>query len=140
MVAVKVKATGLKEAKAATAKLKTSAPLRLKIGSRKAADLIARTARGRMPTGPGRNGHIKPTVKVSSVGGAPGVVAGDKSHPYMAFLDFGGRVGPKRRVHRPYFKGGRYVWKAYSDKSKEVERIIDDELVELGRDMGWDLD
>lgn len=139
MVTVKVTATGLKEAKAATGKAKTAAPLRLKIGSKKAADLIARTARGRMPTGIGRKGHVKSTVKVSSVGGQPGVIAGDKSHPYMAWLDFGGRVGPKRRTHRPYLKGGRYVWKAYADKSEEVERIIDDELVELGRDMGWDV-
>lgn len=46
---------------------------------------------------------------------------------YYGFADFGGRVGEGRRIHRPYIKGGRWLFPAVRDLQvgKRADAVID---------------
>jgi hypothetical protein len=62
----------------------------------------------------------------------PVVRAGDDV-PWYGFADFGGKVGKKRSVSRPYIKGGRWLFPAVRDVGvlKKADQMVDETTKEL---------
>lgn len=48
--------------------------------------------------------------------------------PYYAFFDFGGKVGIRKSVSRPFIRGGRYLMKAASEIGvmRRADRMMED--------------
>jgi hypothetical protein len=132
----RIEVRGLREFNRVLRRIDRDAPKGLRLAGNKAAQLVVDTAQPRVPTGPGRGGHAKSSIKAASTRTAARIRAGGKRYPYYPWLDFGGRVGRNRSVRRPFLKEGRYIWKSYADERARVEGILRDELTDLARSSG----
>jgi len=103
---------------------------------RDAADLVASRSRGKVPIGPSEGGHA-----VSSIMALDGnVMEGGADFPYMGWLDFGGSVGIKNMVFRPYIGRGRFIWATLGDDRERLDRMYQDGLADLARRSGLDVE
>lgn len=136
MVMEPIKIEGLREFSRSLRKLDKDLPKGLRLAGNTAANVIVAEAKPRVPLGPGRGGHAKTSIKAASTRTAARVSAGGKKFPYYPWLDFGGRVGPGKSVHRPFLKKGRYIWAAYAEKQAEFRETLKDELVKVAKDAG----
>lgn len=115
-------------------------PKAIRLAGNEAANLIVDDARPRVPTGPGKGGHAKSSIKARSTRTAARVSEGGKRFPYMPWLDFGGRVGPGGSVRRPFIKEGRYIWRSFADNSERVRERLEAALVDVARQSGVEVD
>jgi hypothetical protein len=138
MPLIKVKTSGLDQLIRAAGR----APSEVDAGARRAvksvAELVARRAQGRVPTGPGAGGHARSSINVVGKGEQAVVNAG-QGFPYFGWLDFGGRVGIRGSVSRPFLNEGRYVYKAYKDQRQEAEQLASTEIKKAIRSAGMDI-
>lgn len=123
-----IRVEGMNEWNRALRRLDSEAPKALRIAHNKAAQIVVDTARPRVPLGPGKGGHAKDSIRVASTRTSTRVKAGSKRIPYYPWLDFGGSVGPKRSVRRPFIKEGRYIFAAYNDNKPEIADTLKREL------------
>lgn len=123
-----IRVEGLAEWNRALRRLNADAPKALRIAHNKAAVLVVNAAKPRVPIGPGKGGHAKDTIRVASTRTATRVRAGSARSPYYPWLDFGGSVGRKRSVRRPFIKEGRYIFAAYNDNKPEIADVLKREL------------
>lgn len=86
------------------------------------ADESADDARGRARSGK------KTGASMNSIRAMGPVVRAGDDVPWYGFADFGGRVGPKRSIHRKYIKGGRWLFPAVRDVGvvRRAEKTVDD--------------
>jgi hypothetical protein len=133
---VAIRVEGLRKLNKSLRTLSADAPKSLRLAGNDAADLIVKTARPKVPTGPGKGGHAASSVKAASTRTAARVKAGGKKYPYFPWLDFGGRVGRRKKNVRPFLKSGRYVWKAYGEQRDKVAASLADNLERVITDAG----
>lgn len=129
-----IKVTGLREFKAGLRELDSKAPRGLRLAGNKAADVIVAAAKPRVPV---RTGRAAGSIRAASTQTGARVSGGSSAVPYYGWLDFGGRVGRKRSVHRTFLKTGRYIWRAFADHRNEVQDILQRELTKLAEENGW---
>lgn len=134
-----IRVEGLREFSRALKRVDNEAPKGLRLAANRAADIVVRTAKPRVPLGPGIGGHAVTSIKAASTRTAARVSEGGKRYPYMPWLDFGGRVGPRKSVKRPFLKEGRYIWKAFAEKRDEIEEVLEDAIVQVARDAGLEV-
>lgn len=120
-------------------KLDADLPKALRIALNEAAQVVVDFAVPRIPK---RSGRAARSVKPRSTRTAVRVGAGGSRVPYFAWLDFGGRVGRKRAVQRPFYKEGRYLYKGYFAKrdSGEFEDVLTRALLGVARQAGVVID
>jgi hypothetical protein len=135
---VAIRVEGLRALNKSLKALSTDAPKALRLAGNEAADLIVKTARPKVPTGPGKGGHAASSVKAASTRTAARVKAGGPKYPYFPWLDFGGKVGRRKRTVRPFLRSGRYVWKAYGEQREKVAATLADGLEQVIADAGLD--
>lgn len=140
MVVEPIRIKGLAEFSRNLRKLDNDLPKAIRLAANEAADLIVAQARPRVPTGPGKGGHARSSVRAKSTRTSARVAGGGKKYPYYAWLDFGGKVGKNRSVRRPFIKEGRYIWKAFADQRSKVEEVMVDGLIEVARSAGVEVD
>lgn len=100
---------------------------------KKAADIVARAAKPKVPV---RTGRAASTMRAVVVNGGGGVKFGGPKAPYAAWLDFGGKVGRNKSVIRPFVKIGRYRYPALASKRDEVVRTYEELLEDVLRRAG----
>lgn len=105
-----IRIDGLAEFARNLRKLDSDLPKALRVALNEAADLVVGEA---VPHIPRRSGRAARSVKPRSTRTAVRVVGGSNRVPYYAWLDFGGRVGRRKSVSRPFHREGRYIYKAY---------------------------
>lgn len=132
---IRVKIKGLREFENALRLLGDKAPKELKQAGKKAAQLIVDDAKPRVPVGPGVGGHARDSIKVTSTG----IQAYGRNYPYGPWLEFGGRVGIRRSVKRPFIKEGRYIFAAVDKKSDLVKDLIQAAIVDAAKAAGLDV-
>jgi hypothetical protein len=133
---VAIRVDGLKQLNKSLRSLSSDAPKALRLVGNDAADLIVKTAKPKVPTGPGKGGHAASSIKAASTRTAARVKAGGPKYRYFPWLDFGGRVGRRKRTVRPFLKSGRYVWKAYGEQHENVAQHLADGLERVIVDAG----
>lgn len=101
-----------------------------------AAEIVLGYARPRVPR---RTGRAASTLKAKSTQTAVRVQAGGSKAPWYPWLDFGGRVGRKKSVKRPFIGEGRYIYPALSAKRQEFEAAIAGALVDTARSAGLEV-
>lgn len=132
-----VKITGLAEFNRNLKKLDADLPKALRMAHNEAAGLIVTYAKAHVPT---RTGRAAGSLKARSTRTASRVSGGSNKAPYYGFLDFGGRVGPKRSVKRPFIKEGRYLYPALSANYGKFADLLTEKLLEVAKAAGVEVD
>lgn len=143
MAQVEIRVEGLRELRRAlnqAGDIEDSTALRL--GLKSAAEVVARDARGRVPS---RTGRARDSIRATSGGNRAYVVGGKARVPYYGWLDFGSRrpVAGRSRHVGPW-KGsgvgpqkGRFIYPALDSTESEVVRIIATSVDQALRALGF---
>lgn len=132
-----IKIEGLGEFTRNLRKLDSDLPKALRVAMNGAANVVVDWAKPKVPR---RSGRAARSVRAASTRTAVRVRAGGARVPYFPFLDFGGRVGPKRSVTRPYKKQGRYLWAGLAANRDQVQRVTEKALLDAARSAGVEVD
>lgn len=135
-----IRIEGLREFRRSLREIDRDTAKRLRVGFNSAAQIVATEAKRRVPLGPPRAGHVRSTIKAGSTQSAARVQGGGARYPYFGFLDFGGRVGPRNSVRRPFIRKGRYLWPSYLDKADVVRDELGAQIARLARSAGLEVD
>lgn len=120
----RIEVHGLREFRRNLRQMDRGLPKGLRVAGNKAAALVVAKAKPKVPTGPAKGGHARDSIRASSTQSAARVAGGGARFPYYPWLDFGGRVGRNRSVHRNFIRSGRYIWAAFAQNRDEVERQL----------------
>lgn len=137
-----IKIDGLSEFSRNLKKLDSELPKMLRLALNESADLVAGRARPLIPTGPNKGGHASSSVKAQSTRTESRVSGGGNRYPYYPWLDFGGSVGPKRSIRRPFIKEGRYIYGSYYELygSGKFQEAMVTALLKVAREAGVEVD
>jgi hypothetical protein len=112
-------------------------PKAVRLAGNTAAEIVVKAAKPRVPV---QSGRAASTIRASSTRSEARVSEGGARAAYMPWLDFGGRVGRKHSVSRPFIKKGRYVWAAYADHIPQVQTALEESLADVARSAGLEVD
>lgn len=136
MAGINVSISGLKEFRAALKSMENGQPKLIRVALNEGSTLVVDYARALVPV---KTGHAKASIKVRSTQLTAAVAAGGKKAPYYPWLDFGGRVGKKRSVKRPYYSEGRYIYPGLKLHRDEIIDKMATALSELARESGLEV-
>lgn len=85
------------------------------------ARMIARDAQSHVPR---RSGAARATVEARVVNDAATIVGGGRTAPYFAWLEYGGNVGIRNSVRRPFVRDGRYIGRAVDAGLRDIEAAV----------------
>lgn len=128
-----IKIEGLAEFNRNLRKLDADLPKALRLAHNEAAQLIVDYAKPRVAR---KSGRAAGTVKAKSTRTESRVSGGSKRAPYYPWLDFGGKVGPKRSVHRPFIRQGRYLYPALGANYDRFAELLAEKLIDVARQAG----
>jgi len=128
-----IKIQGLAEFNRSLRQISSELPKELRQALNVGAQLVVDWAAPRVPA---RSGRARRSVRATSTRTAAQVTGGGARTPYYPWLDFGGRVGRKRRVHRPFLAGGRYIYPGYDARKDEVHDEVVRGLIALAERAG----
>lgn len=98
-----------------------------------ASELVTDVARRKVPT---RTGKAKASLKSASGQREAAVKGGGRRVSYYPWLEFGGRVGRAKGTARPFIKGGRYIYPAWTRERTNVLDAVTEGIVDLARRAG----
>lgn len=141
-MSVEVRVDGLRELRRALKSAENvDSSTQMRVGLKKAAEVVARDAQGRVLS---RTGRTRGSVRAVS-GGSRAFVAGGKAKvPHYGWLDMGSRTprtGQSRSVG-PWAgsgagpKGGRFIYPAIKAKRPDVVRLVGDAVEEALNNLG----
>jgi hypothetical protein len=128
-----IKVEGLAEFSRSLKRIDASMPKALRLALNDASNVVIDYARPRVPR---RTGRAARSIKAASTRTASRVSAGGARAPYYPWLDFGGRVGRRRSVARPFYKEGRYLYKSLIVKRERFTQVMESALQRVARDAG----
>lgn len=128
-----VRVEGLAEFRRGLKAMDRDLPKALRLALNDAAEVIVDDARGGVPR---RSGRAVGSVKARSTQTKARVSGGGSRAPYYPWLDFGGRVGRRKSVRRPFIEKGRYIYGAYFRRRGEFVDRLEERLVEVARGAG----
>lgn len=130
-----IKITGLRDLQAALKELDGESQKLLRTTLNQAAETVAAGARRRVPT---KTGKARNSVVVASSQREARVKEGSAKAPYMPWLDYGGKVGRKKSVARPFVKGGRYLYPTYEANRLSILAGLEKSIGQLISQVGLD--
>lgn len=134
--AIKIK--GLREFQRGLKATDRDLPKALRLAFNESADIVVSDARPRVPS---RSGRASGSIRARSTQTKARVTAGGARAPYYPWLDFGGRVGRRNSVHRPYVgKNGRYLYVSFFANRDKFEESLSDGLVKVATAAGLAVD
>lgn len=131
-----IRVDGLRDFQAALKAGEDGAQKALRLVLNDGADIVVQGARRQVPR---RSGRARGSLKAQSSQRLVRVKGGGARAPHYPWLDFGGRVGRARSVHRPFLREGRYIYRSYYDRRPEILRILGLGLERLARDAGFEV-
>jgi hypothetical protein len=136
-VAEPIRIDGLAQFTRNLRRLDRDLPKAVRVALNDATGIVIDYARPRVPR---RSGRAQRSIRAASTRTLARVSAGGARVPYYPWLDFGGRVGRKRSVDRPFYKEGRYLWKGLVVKRDELADRMERALTDVARSAGMDVD
>ncbi len=139
MSETKLTITGLREFNSALKQINSDLPKMVRLALNEAADAVIGEARPLVPT---RSGRAARSMRAQSTRTDVKVIAGGAKAPYYAWLDFGGRVGRRKRTKREFSPDGRYLYPTYyrmRDSGAFVE-IMSKSLTDVAEAAGFAVD
>jgi hypothetical protein len=132
-----IKIEGLAQFNRSLKKLDSNLPKALRLANNDAAGIVSDATK---PTVARQSGRARSSVKTRSTRTEARVSAGSKRVPYYAWLDFGGRVGRKKSVKRPFVKSGRYIYPAFVRNREDVRDRLVERLLDVCKEAGIEAD
>jgi hypothetical protein len=132
----KIQITGIKEFQASLRKMDADLPKQLRLALNKASEMVIDYARPQVPS---RSGAAKASLKVRSSQREARVAAGGRKAPYYPWLDFGGHVGRRRSVSRPFYTEGRYIYPSLRKNREEITKVMAEALTDLAKNAGLEV-
>lgn len=132
----KISITGLREFTNAVKKVDADMPKAVRIALNAGASIIVGYARPRFPR---RSGRAVSTLRAASTRTAARVREGGTKAPYVPWLDFGGRVGRKRSIRRPFIRQGRFIWRALEAERPRIVDAMTEAMGKIARDAGLEV-
>jgi len=129
--------TGLNQFVRNLKSLDREVPKALRVAFNAAADVVVQDARAGVPS---RSGKARGSVQARSTQTASRVVGGGNRAPYYPWLDFGGKVGRKRSVNRPFIKYGRYIYNSWFDNQPRYVKLLEAALLDAAMSAGVEVD
>lgn len=119
--------------------LDTSLPKAVRVAFNAAADTVVADVKPRVPR---RTGKAAGSVRAASTQTAARVSGGGARAPWYPWLDFGGRIGRRKSVKRPFIKEGRYLYASYfrMRDSGKFEDVMTTALLDVVRGAGFEVD
>ena len=115
-------------------KMNADLPKMLRLVANDAADVVVDWAKPRVPVGD--TGRAAKSVKAKSTRTEARVQGGSKAAPHYAWLDYGGRVGPRKSVHRAFHKEGRYIYAGLAANNDTVHEVLLGGLLRVAESAG----
>ena len=131
-----IRVDGLREFTRSLKALDAAAPKAQRKALNDAAEIVLGYARPRVPK---RSGRAAASLKPRSTQTAVRVAAGGSRAPYYPWLDFGGRVGRRKSVRRPFIGDGRYIYPALAAKQEEFLAAMSAALIDAARSAGLEV-
>jgi hypothetical protein len=131
-----IRVEGLLQLQKSLKAIDAQAPKGLRLANNEAANLLVTRTR---PLIPRRTGRAAKALKASSTRTAARVTMGSSRARYLPFLDFGGRVGPRNSVRRPFIPQGRYLFPTLVRIGPEVTDVLEKALDRVARDAGLEV-
>lgn len=131
-----VRITGLRELQASLKAIDGDAQKELRLVLNKAVDGLVDRAR---PLIPSLTGKARGSLKAQSSQREARVVAGGARVPYVPWLEFGGRVGRKKSIARPFLPNGRYLFPTFKKVYPDVVSAVADGVFGLIEKHGLDV-
>ena len=131
-----IKVAGLKDFRRNLKTINADLPKCIRLANNEVADVVVHWVRDRMEN---RTGGAVSTVRAASTQKEVRVKEGSARRPYVPWLDFGGRVGPKRSVKRKFYSDGRYLYPALAANRDLMTEKLSDQLIALCRRAGVDV-
>lgn len=128
---------GLREFTRALRKIDGEAAKQVRLVFNEAAQLVVDTARPKIPR---RTGAAAGSLKTRSTRTEVRVAFGGDRARHFPWLDFGGRVGRRKSVSRPFLKDGRYVYPSYHQRKPDIQRTMQAGIERVARGAGLDVD
>lgn len=132
-----IKIDGLAQFSRNLKKLDNDLPKALRLANNEAGQLIVNYAKPKVPKD---SGKAASTVKAKSTRTEGRVTGGSAKYPYYPWLDFGGRVGRRKSVSRPYLKSGRYLYAGLSAEFGEIMRVLNNALIDVAKQAGVEVE
>lgn len=132
-----IRIDGLAQFTRAVKKLDNELPKMVRIAMNDAAGIVVEYGQARVPR---RSGRAYSSIKARSTRTFVRVVEGGSRAPHAPWLDFGGRVGRRHSVARPFIKEGRYLYPALRERNKEIREALENSLTRVARSAGLELD
>jgi hypothetical protein len=118
----------LKEFRASLKAVDRDLPKAMRLALNDAANVIVDDSKPRVPH---RSGRAAGTIKARSTQTKARVAGGGNRAPYYPWLDFGGAVGKRSSVRRPFLKNGRYIYDAYFRNRDRFRTVLENQLVNI---------
>jgi hypothetical protein len=131
-----IKVAGLKDFRRNLKTISTDLPKCIRVANNEVADIVVIWVKDRMEN---KTGGAASTVKAASTQKEVRVKEGSAKRPYVPWLDFGGRVGPKRSVKRPFYSDGRYLYPALAANRDLMTERLSVGLIALCRKNGLEV-
>lgn len=132
-----IKVEGLAEFRRNLRTLDSNLGKAMRIALNDSAGIVVDWAQARVPS---RSGKARGSVRAKSTQTEARVEGGGKRVSYYPWLDFGGRVGRKRSVKRPFIKSGRYIYPGYTSNREEVQARLLKALLQVCDESGLAVD
>jgi hypothetical protein len=118
-------------------KMDSDLPKMLRLVANESAGIVVDWAKPRVPTDSGRAAR---SLKSKSTRTEARVQGGSKSAPHYAWLEFGGGVGPKKSVKRPFIKEGRYIYAGLAANNESVHMVLLGGFLDVARAAGIEVE
>jgi hypothetical protein len=125
---------GLNKLSRSLRQIDNEAPKQLRLTFNDAADLLIDRTRPKIPelTGAARRSLVARSTRT-----AARIGVGGKKAPYYPWLDFGGKgKKPGRPSQRDFYREGRYLYPTLREIRPEVERMLQDSITDVIRNVG----
>ncbi len=132
-----IQVEGLRDFVRGVRELDAGAAKGIRLAANEAADIVVQAARSKTPQ---RSGKAAGSIKAKSTRSAARVTSGGRRAPYMPWLDYGGRVGRRKQIERPFVKEGRYVYPAFNENRNQVAETFKSELLRIADSAGLEVE
>lgn len=99
-------------------------------------DVAKTVAQGAAMRVPARTGRARASLRASSSQRESRVSAGGRKASYYGWLDFGGKTGRNKSVHRRFVPGGRYLYPTIAANRDSLVNAIAQSLNDLAKKKG----
>jgi len=132
-----IKVVGLKEFRKGLKGMDRGLPKTVRLTFNSVAEVLVDATQPKIPR---RTGRAAASLKAQSTQSAARVSMGGSKAPYMPWLDFGGKTGPKKSVVRPFRREGRYFFPTLDENRDTIQDLMLSGLVQLAESNGIEVD